>query len=310
MPSGIPTAVQEQADKARQMAENPEHPEAGSGAEQPEEQQQPAQPAPEEGPKNLSAEEELQKPLPADPTPGSDEEAWQHRYKTLKGKYDKELAQYNRRIRELEDQLQQQPQQPQQQESDLSQLREEYGDEDPMVKALEAERERNRRLEQTVQSLQGSAQESAEERFWADLNAQVPDWNAINDRQDFLEWLNRPDPMSGEIRDTLIQRHQANGDGNRAAAIFEAFLNEHPQARQEMRGESGKQPQQPGVQAQVEPTRTKTEPEPEQPAMYPLSEYQQFMQDITKGKYTADKADYWQREYSNAIAEGRIDYSR
>lgn len=330
MPSGIPSAVQQQADEAKRKAEAAGEPpeEASPEPAEPAQPEEPASPeAPQEGPEEPAAKSpeqmtreelnsELDKPLPPSAAEGTEEAYWEHRFKVVKGLLDKEKAQMNRereqlntRIRELEDQLQRQPQQPQQApEGDLAQLRDEYGDQDPMVKALEAERERANRLEQTVQQLQGSQRESAEEQFWSDLNAQVPDWEQINARQDFLEWLNLADPMSGEIRDTLLQRHQQNGDGKRAAAIFDAFLTEHPQARQALRGEP--KPQQPGVESQVEPKRTRTEPEPEQPPVYPLSEYQKFMQDVSKGRYSKAEADKWQREYANAIAEGRIDRSR
>lgn len=330
MPSGIPSAVQQQADEAKRKAETAgESPEPES-PEEPAPDNEPASPEAKEGPQEPAAktpeqmsrdelQSELDKPLPPSATEGTQEAYWEHRFKVVKGLLDKEKAQFNRereqlnsRIRELEEQANRQPQQPAQPQADadLTQLREEYGPDDPMVKALEAERERNRRLEQQMQSLQGSQQEAGEERFWTDLNAEVPDWETINGREDFLTWLNLPDPVSGEIRDHLLQRHQQKGDGKRAAAIFKAFLSENPQVQQELRGKPESQQPNPEVQQQVEPTRTKTDAEPEQPPVYAMSDYKQFMTDVTKGKYTPEQAQYWREEYSKAIAEGRIDHSR
>ncbi len=334
MPNGIPKKVLDDAEQARQMAQGSEagrqqgeRAQDDTGNQDPEPPKQHQQEASEGAASQPGNAQELDQPLPPSAPEGSDEAKWEARYKTLKGKYDSEIARLNREIRgrdqqieELQKQLQEvqssqhtsDPTPPS--DSTLKQIEEDYGAEEPLVQELkrqrqesEALRQQNEQLQNQVKQIQGAQQQTAEQRFWAELNEQVPDWELINQRSEWLSWLGQVDSVSGEMRQTLLERHQQQGNAQGVAALFDAFLREHPQVQQELRQPRTRQQQ--AVQEQVEPPRT-GESGAERPETYPLSEYRQFMTDVTKGKYSRQEAQRLHQLYQQALAEGRIDYSR
>lgn len=64
---------------------------------------------------------------------------------------------------------------------------------------------------------------SAEERFWSNLAQRVPNWQQINNDQDFQSWLLEIDPLTNTSRQTHLEIAQRDLDVNRVTAFFNAF---------------------------------------------------------------------------------------
>jgi hypothetical protein len=64
---------------------------------------------------------------------------------------------------------------------------------------------------------------SAEERFWGTLAQRVPNWQQINNDQDFQSWLLDIDPLTNTSRQTHLEIAQRDLDVNRVVAFFNAF---------------------------------------------------------------------------------------
>ena len=70
----------------------------------------------------------------------------------------------------------------------------------------------------------GNAQaQSAEQRFWSDIDSMLPNWRDINDNQDFQSWLLEVDPLSGISRQTYLDDAQRNQDSRRVASFFTSW---------------------------------------------------------------------------------------
>jgi hypothetical protein len=59
-----------------------------------------------------------------------------------------------------------------------------------------------------------------------ELDANVPDWRAINADERFHSWLLQPDPYSGIIRDRLLKDAAAAASAQRVIRIFQGFIRE------------------------------------------------------------------------------------
>lgn len=119
--------------------------------------------------------------------------------------------------------------------------REEFGDAIEVMRKAAQEEMENRysdtisSLQETVRLLQSQINsdiapsvkrvsahqaQSAEDRFWADLDNRVPDWEAINASDAFQTWLLEVDRLSGFSRQTFLEDAQGKGDVVRVAEFF------------------------------------------------------------------------------------------
>ena len=56
------------------------------------------------------------------------------------------------------------------------------------------------------------------------LEAAVPNWREIDRNPQWLQWLSLPDPLSGRIRQELLNDAIEQGSAARVTAIFRGFL--------------------------------------------------------------------------------------
>lgn len=75
------------------------------------------------------------------------------------------------------------------------------------------------RVKETEEVAAGTARAS----YFADLGKLVPDYEAINVDEAFIGWLTLKDPMSGVIRNELLQTAFNNYDVTRTAVVFNAY---------------------------------------------------------------------------------------
>lgn len=67
------------------------------------------------------------------------------------------------------------------------------------------------------------AMERQKRQFFDDLEERVPDWVAVNARQDWLEWLRETDPRTGRQRQAALTASEQAFDAQGVAAVFDAF---------------------------------------------------------------------------------------
>lgn len=170
-------------------------------------------------------------PPPSDaPKP---EDALEHRYKVLQGKYNSEvprLASENKdlkgRLQNLEHELEvlknSKPIEPLVRPEEI----EEYGEglidvarriarEELAAKQAEIDALKNR-----IDSLSNATTQKVEVDFFKSLTEAVPDWQAINEDPNFLSWLDEFDELTGEQRQALLSRAEKSRDPQRVAKFF------------------------------------------------------------------------------------------
>lgn len=87
--------------------------------------------------------------------------------------------------------------------------------------------QRNQELERQLQAVHGQTQVLAEGDFFARLDEARPDWEAINARPDWLRWLGEQDPLSGLVRQQMLDQAIGSKNVARTVALFEAFAGKH-----------------------------------------------------------------------------------
>lgn len=185
-------------------------------------------------------------PQAANAATGSETD-WEHRYHSMKGRYDRQVEATNnmsRRISDLEALIANMQkaavQQPQQPPSELSfkpigqEERETFGEDfidvaqraamekmSPEVQRLQRELQRiNQQLEQVT----NVATQQTKMTVHQTLDNRVPNWRELNRSPEFIAWANLPDPFSGVTRITMLREAFANGDATRVVNFFQGFL--------------------------------------------------------------------------------------
>ena len=71
-----------------------------------------------------------------------------------------------------------------------------------------------------------TAELSAREQMFAQLDAQLPQWRVLNNNPKFIAWLDLPDGLSDAIRQTLLDEAVGRNDAAKVLRIFNGFLAE------------------------------------------------------------------------------------
>lgn len=262
------------------------------------------------------------------------EESWMQKYKTLQGMYNKDVPRLNAQNRELSSrvsqleqllsQLSTQPA-PQQNYSGNPLITdkdvEEYGDSiDVMRRAAREEvaqaNNRVAQLEAQLRQLQASVvpqmhqitqkqAQSNEQAFWASLSNKVPQWEEINNSQEFQSWLLEVDPLTGITRQTYLEDAQSTLDVNRVASFFSAWeqANGMPVAQPTRKAQSSQ------LERQVAPGRGRSSPAAvTENRTYSPDDIRKFFDDVRMGKYKGRETERGriERDIFAAQREGRI----
>lgn len=275
------------------------------------------------------AEPVVETEVPTPEAPKPDEEAWQQRYKVLKGKYDAEIPRMQSEVAELRSQLNAAlasidtlktppvPEQPQHLVtdkdveafgSDLIDVidrkarevaRAEFA---PKVAQLEAE---NAKLKGELTGVSERQTDSARSVYFANLARVVPDWEALNVDQQFLDWLAEVDPLSGLAKQEYLNRAYAAMDVERTATLFNTFKQSTAPAVQPVTRPSKQ------LQSQVAPSTSKASaPASVEPGtrIWHLNEIEQFYTSVRRGEYKGNDGERAriEAEIDLAVAAGRI----
>jgi hypothetical protein len=149
---------------------------------------------------------------------------------------------------------------------------------------------------------------SAEQQFWSDLSAHVPNWRDVNDDQEFQSWLLDVDPLTGISRQTYLEDAQRNLDVRRVGSFFQTWnelTGKANVAQTNHRRASSSE-----LEKQVAPGRSKNSGTPagSNAKTYGPEDIKKFFNDVRQGRYKGREAerDRIERDIFSAQREGRI----
>lgn len=265
---------------------------------------------------------------PAAPQGSEAPEDFRQKYSTLKGKYDKEMAEMRvlvaeqaEQIRSLEQLVEQAtaarpaPAMPGRTvESKLIKPEEEdeYGKEFFDVvgrrarEIIDAELAPLRdKLQQTVNREVKLTEEQKRINVQTALDEHVPNWGQLNTDARFLAWLAERDVFSGEVKQVLLTKAFQAGDAARVVGFFKAF-------QEDSGGTPTPAARQPAVDpgTLVAPGTPKGGSGPmEAPGgarVWTQAEIGAFYADVRRGKIPAERKAQIEAEIIKAAAEGRV----
>jgi len=272
--------------------------------------------------------------------PGVDnvpEDTVTQKYKTLQGMYNAEVPRLHQQNREMQQRVQQMEQllasmtavnpqdaAPAAERHVTDKDMEEYGESIDMMRKVAREElgaitQRLATLEATLRQVQVNVvpqvqavaqrqQVSAEQQFWSDLSANVPNFRQINDNADFQSWLLESDPLTGVTRQTFLDDAQRSLDSRRVVNFFRTWLESTGQAA--VAQSTGNSPAS-ELEKQVSPGRSRSTGTPaatNQGKTYSPADIQKFFNDVRSGKYKGREQDRSriERDIFAAQREGRI----
>ena len=136
-----------------------------------------------------------------------------------------------------------------------------------------------------VQAVAQRQQMTAEQQFWADLSAGVPNFKQVNDNADFQTWLLAADPLTGITRQTYLEDAQRALDAQRVVSIFRTWLESTGQAAV---AHSTGNTTSSELEKQVSPGRSRSTGTPataNQAKTYSPQDIQKFFNDVRAGRY-------------------------
>lgn len=328
----LPKAVQQQLEEADRIVDNINGVQTGEDSSE-------TNPANTQSDPNV--DQNLQQdPPPNDPPPDNTvsqetktqevpDEKWAHKYHTLKGMYDAEVPRLHSQVREMQTQIQQliadkaaveatkAAEVPKASSLITDEDKEAFGPDliDLIERATDSKvaslRERESQLMSEIKELKGQLGSVSErqvvsdkDRFLAGLGQQVPDWEALNIDQGFLDWLQQVDPVYGLPRHAALTNAYEQLDVSRVSSIFKAYKQTLPQ-----QSAPAARNNQAELQRQVAPTRTRSGTPPtnsESDQYFTNQDIEQFYTDWRRGLYDDAEAASMEKQIHAAAAAGRI----
>lgn len=262
-----------------------------------------------------------------EPAPGTPE--WEHKYKTLQGKYNSEVP----RIQTENDDLRAQVGNLQSilanfQQGGAVELKpgesllrpediDDYGEDlidvvkraareelNPEIARLNAE---NEQLRGNLGAVGAAAQHSAGENLYSGLDAAVPNWREINKSPAFIDWLAKKDVYSGSSRQQLLTAAFETKDTARVIAFFRGFKQEQTVTTPQTQGTDSIDPLDTLV-APGQPSATSAAGANKEGLIWSQADIANFYKAVNSGKFKgrdADKAAY-ERDIIAAGQQGRI----
>jgi BMFP domain-containing protein YqiC len=301
----IPKAVQEAAERAERMLQAPQ--ETAPPPAQPE----PPAPAPQPAPPPAPAGSQ-----PTPPSGAAADDSWEHRHRVLQGKYNAEVPRLHSELGQLRQELEEQKRLASQMAEQLKAVPpptlvtrdeiEEHGEGliDVVRRAareeLAASSAKIAELEAQLSAVRGGVQKATKASFLKTLTDKVPNWTSINEDSAFHSWLSETDPLSGRLRQHLLDDAHAALDGDRAATIFTAFGS----TRDSWAASSSA-----ALAEQVVPNTNMSAPAPPvspQGRVWQRAEVSKFYDDVRARRINAAEAAATEAEIHRAMMENRI----
>ena len=172
------------------------------------------------------------------------------------------------------------------------------------------------RLTKELNAMRGQVQETVQvgqqtrmEKVWQALDAQLPQWRILNDSQQFLDWLQIPDIMSGRPRQEGLNSAFNAGDSARVVGIFKRFAEEDALARP-----TSQEQQQPNAallnrETLVAPNRggsATVAPNGTNGRIYSEQDIDDFYSRVQRGRISPEEKKATELDLQNAVREGRV----
>ena len=287
-------------------------------------------------------------PSPADTAPAGspvaeEDQSWEQRYNSLKGRLDQERRDKQtiiERMNDLENLIETMRAQgsagtnaqapaPKYQKLLTPEEEADYGEEMLNVVGRRAREEVTPEIEtlrQEISQLKGRVDgvgnvmaKSSQEKMYDGLNAQVPDWGRINVDQGFKDWLQLSDPYSGRKRHDMLMEAFGRHDTSRVVQFFKGFAEvtgiplgttSPGNAAPPLSGNGQASGQKPSLQDFAAPGRARSGQDhvsPDKP-VYTSAQIARFYADRRTGKWKGREADadLIERDIFQAQHEGRI----
>lgn len=308
----LPPQVQREADALAQLEQTFYAPQVEPPAP-------PAEPAPELTAPEPAPEVPAPAPIepPAPPVPPAVD--WEQKYRSLQGVFNSQVPALQGQVKALQDQMEaikaKTPEPAPKPDADPKDaevfgadvvdmvVRTAKGLLVPQVASLQS---RVAKLEQLADSLMQTSTVTAEEVFFRAVDAEVPDWEAINRDQRFLDWLAEVDPVYRQPRGAALTQARQALDARAVVAIFKVFK----QQTEPPKPAAPAAPR-PSLQQQVSPGSTTASVTPTAPSAKPLvtqREIEVFYNELAQGKWRGreQQAAAREAEINQALAEGRV----
>jgi hypothetical protein len=294
----------------------------------------PQEPVTSESNFDLTPQEATEAPAPAaTEVPAEDTQSWEHKYKSVHGRYVRAQEQ----IKALGEQIQglqnviatlQSQAQPthipelsaerlitSEEENDYGtdflnvvgkKAREELA---PVIKGYEA---KINELEARLKGVHGQVAVSAQEKMFARMDENLPEWRDLNRNEEFLNWLALPDTYSGVIRHELLKGAFAGNDASRVLTFFKGFLAEEAAVAPSEGGPDYRGTTIPKVPLETlaAPGRAKSAAAaaPTEKPIFTRSQIAAFYADVSTGKFRGRDAEKAKKEslIFEAQRDGRI----
>ena len=269
-----------------------------------------------------------------------DEVTWERRFRTIQGKYDAEVPRLSSDLRTLQERLAtvtaemdrikaQKTEAPKPKTplvtdkdteafgSDLIDLIDRKAREvadalvDARVGTLEGE---NQKLRDQLGGVSERQASNDREAYFAKLAAQVPDFEALNVDQGFMDWLADKDPLSGFPRQEYLNKAWAAFDAAHTATLFNAY--------KQLKAPASPAPVTPApqdpvsqakqqLQRQVAPNKSKLSADPTSSTptkVWTTQDIERFYADVRRGVYHGkeDLRVQVESEIDQAVAQGRV----
>ena len=266
-----------------------------------------------------------------EPPKADEEQTWHNRFKTLQGKYNAEVPRLSTDLKTLKSQLDtalakldsfSAPKREVAQTklvtdkdvevfgSDLIDVIDRKAREvaqtafDSQVESLKTE---NQSLREQLGGVTDRQASSDQRGYFSDLAQAVPDWEAVNVDDGFLEWLAEVDTLSGQPRQEYLNRAFQSLDTTRTVALFNAYkqLTGTPVPAADPAVDPKSK-----LQRQVAPGTSKASAAAPSSGtkVWTMAEVDQFYKSITQGNYRDNEPERVriEAEIDQAVAEGRL----
>lgn len=189
------------------------------------------------------------------PPPAPPQDDWQHRYRTLQGKYDSEIPHLRSQVQQLEnliasmqtaprapDPPAQQPAEVEIPEDDYTTYGPDFVDSTRRWARAEVQRDLQAQQQQIAELRAHQERQSenhVKDRVRAELDRDpelAGRWLSLDTDAGFNSWLQELDPFSGARRLDMLRAAYASGDSLRTGRFFKAYLQEHTDYGQPVSG--------------------------------------------------------------------------
>lgn len=317
----LPRQIEQQLKDIAEIEKQLQAPvEPAEGTPKPEDNRQtePADPTP----TPVASPEPEEKPTQQTPPPVS-EEAWEHKYHRLQGKYDAEVPRLHAQVKELQSYVEQlrtqlsskpeaQPSETKMEKlvtdadveafgQDLIDVQRKVAREVAMefkseVDALKAENAELRK------QMQQTGNQVAETSFEQRLHRLVPDFAALNADDNWVQWLDEVDPILRGPRRNIAQEAFNRGDAEGVAYYVSLYRQQNSTPAVDTK--------QAELQRQIQPSRSAapTAPVSQKGKTYTTQDVEKMFQKITSlhSSQKFDEAKKLEAEIDAAYMEGRV----